>query len=101
MEDWGQPENALHASEEALTSHGSSPELLAFVVPLLARLGRWREAEALLGGLELAGNPALFHESGDGLLSAAWGTREGPPERRGLGGRERRFPWPPGVDCCI
>ena len=63
LEDWGDPERALTASEEALNNHGNSAELLAFVVPFLARMGRWQEADALLNRLEAAGNSARFHEA--------------------------------------
>jgi tetratricopeptide (TPR) repeat protein len=41
-----------------------SAELLSFAVPFLARMGRWEEAERLLGKLKDAGNAELFHEAG-------------------------------------
>jgi len=63
LEDWGHPERALAAAEQSLKIHGDSPELLAFLVPFSARMGRWQEADAFLLRLETAGNSALFHEA--------------------------------------
>jgi tetratricopeptide (TPR) repeat protein len=63
LEDWGDPERALATSEDALKNRGNSSDLLAFVVPFLARMGRWQEAGVLLNRLEAAGNSALFHEA--------------------------------------
>lgn len=63
LEDWGHPERALAACEESLKTHSDSPDLLAFVVPFMARMGRWEEADALLGRLNGAGNSALYHEA--------------------------------------
>ena len=63
LEDWGYPERALAAAEQSLTPQGNAPELLAFLVSFLARMGRWEETEALLVRLEGAGNSALFHEA--------------------------------------
>jgi predicted Zn-dependent protease len=63
LEDWGDPQRALAVSKEALKNQGLSPELLAFVVPFLARMGQWQEAETLLTRLEAAGNSGLFHEA--------------------------------------
>ena len=63
LEDRGHPERALAACQEARKNHGDSPELLGFVVPFLARMGHWNEAEALLGQLRDAGNSALYHEA--------------------------------------
>ena len=63
LEAWGQPQRALQVSEESLVKHGESPELLASVVPFLARMGHWDDAETLLGRLEKAGNAILFHEA--------------------------------------
>ncbi len=63
LEDWGHPERALTAAEESLTNHGGSPELLGFVVPFLARMGRWEEADRLLSRLKDAGNSGRYHEA--------------------------------------
>ena len=63
LESWGRPEQALEASREALQKHGSSAELLSFVVPFFARMGHWEESAGLLGCLEASGNPALFHQA--------------------------------------
>lgn len=63
LEDWGYPQRALDAGEEALKNHGESSELLGFVVPFLARMGHWEEALALLSRLREAGKAALFHEA--------------------------------------
>jgi cellulose synthase operon protein C len=63
LEDWGHPERALAACKESLKNHGDSPELLGFVVPFLARMGHWEEADALLRQLKGAGNSALYHEA--------------------------------------
>ena len=63
LEGWGHPDRALSACTEALAQHGSLPELLGFVVPFLARMGRWQDAEENLGVLEKAGNLPLFHEA--------------------------------------
>jgi predicted Zn-dependent protease len=63
LENCGHPERALTASEESLKNHGNAPDLLAFVTPFLARMGRWTDADALLSRLEAAGNSDLFHEA--------------------------------------
>jgi tetratricopeptide (TPR) repeat protein len=63
LETSGHPAEALSAGREALQKHGNAPELLAFLVPLHARMGQWEDAAALLGRLESAGNPALFHQA--------------------------------------
>ena len=63
LEDWGHPERALAAAEESLTNHGASPELLGFVVPFLARMGHWEEADGLLSRLKDAGNSGRYHEA--------------------------------------
>jgi predicted Zn-dependent protease len=63
LENLGRPEQALAASVEALAQHPDSPELLAFVVPFVARMGKWEEAEALLHRLEKAQNSVLFQEA--------------------------------------
>jgi predicted Zn-dependent protease len=63
LETWGYPDRALSACTEALARHGSLSELLGFVVPFLARMGRWQEAEENLGVLEKAGNLPLFREA--------------------------------------
>src|ERR1700675_3665546 len=46
--------------------HGSVPEFLGFVVPFLARMGRWQDAEKHLGLLEMTGNLPLFREAAVG-----------------------------------
>jgi cellulose synthase operon protein C len=63
LEDRGHPERALAACEESLKNHRESPELLGFVVPFLARMGHWEEADALLSQLKAGGNFALYHEA--------------------------------------
>jgi predicted Zn-dependent protease len=63
LENWGHPEQALAACAESLKNHGDSPDLLGFVVPFLARMGHWEEADALLNQLKGAGNSALYHEA--------------------------------------
>lgn len=63
LEDWGYPQRALDACEEALKNHGDSSELLGFVVPFLARMGHWEDADSLLSRLREAGNTSLFHEA--------------------------------------
>src|SRR5215472_10383995 len=63
LEDWGHPQRALAACKESLENHRDSLELLGFVVPFLARMGHWGEAEELLKHLEEAGNSVLFHEA--------------------------------------
>jgi tetratricopeptide (TPR) repeat protein len=63
LEGWGHPDRAVSACSEGLTQHGNLPELLRFVVPFLARMGRWQEAEGHLGVLEKAGNLPLFREA--------------------------------------
>ena len=63
LEDRGHPERALAACAESLKNHRDSPELLCFVVPFLARMGHWEEADTLLGILKTAGNSALYHEA--------------------------------------
>jgi tetratricopeptide (TPR) repeat protein len=60
---WGQPDRALSACSEALVHQGATPELLGFVVPFLARMGRWQEAKEQLGILERTGNIPLFREA--------------------------------------
>jgi cellulose synthase operon protein C len=63
LEEWGRPDRALAVCSEALAQHGSLPQLLGFVVPFLARMGRWQEAEEHLGVLERTGNQPLFREA--------------------------------------
>lgn len=63
LEEWGHPDRALSACTKALAQHGCLPELLGFVVPFLARMGRWQEAEEHLGLLERTGNLPLFGEA--------------------------------------
>lgn len=63
QEDWGYPERALAAADEALGMHGNSPDLLGFVVPFTARMGQWDRAEILLKKLEASGNTVQFHEA--------------------------------------
>jgi tetratricopeptide (TPR) repeat protein len=60
LEDYGYPDRALAACGEALEHHGRSPELLAFAVPFLARLGHWEDSEAGLCRLEATGHRALY-----------------------------------------
>jgi tetratricopeptide (TPR) repeat protein len=67
LEEWGHPDRALSACTEALAQHVSVPELLGFVVPFLARMGRWREAEEHLDLLERTGNLPLFREAAVGF----------------------------------
>jgi tetratricopeptide (TPR) repeat protein len=67
LEEWGHPDRALAACTEALAQHGSVPELLGFVVPFLARMGRWQEAGEHLGLLEMTGNLPLFREAAVGF----------------------------------
>ncbi|HTT19509.1 MAG TPA: tetratricopeptide repeat protein [Candidatus Sulfotelmatobacter sp.] len=63
LEVWGQPDRALSVCSEALAHQGAMPELLGFVVPFLARMGRWQEAKEQLGILERTGNMPLFREA--------------------------------------
>lgn len=63
LENWGQPERAVSAAEEALGIQSSAPELLAFLVSFSARMGRWTEAESILSRLQSAGNSSLFNEA--------------------------------------
>jgi tetratricopeptide (TPR) repeat protein len=63
LEAWGRPERALSTATEALAEHRRSAEMLVFVVPFLARMGRWQEAEDLLSQLERLGNLPLFQEA--------------------------------------
>ena len=63
LEEWGCPDRAVSACTEALAQQSTSPELLGFVVPFLARMGRWQEAEANLGLLERTGNLPVFREA--------------------------------------
>jgi len=60
LEDYGYPERALAACGEALQHHGSSPELLAFAVPFLARMGHWEDSETRLRRLDRAGHSPLY-----------------------------------------
>ena len=63
LEDLGHPEEALRVSQQALEHHHAAPELLAFVIPFLARMGQWEEAKSLLNTLETGGNSTLFHQA--------------------------------------
>ncbi len=67
LESWGHPDRALAACTEALAQPGALPELLGFVVPFLARMGRWQEAEENLARLEQTGNRPQFHEAAVGF----------------------------------
>ncbi len=63
LEVWGHPERALKSAKDALDRHGNAAELLAPLVALFARMGRWSEAEALLARLERTKNSTLFNEA--------------------------------------
>ena len=63
LEVWGQPDRALSVCSKALAHQAAMPELLGFVVPFLARMGRWQEAEEQLGVLERTGNMPLYREA--------------------------------------
>jgi len=62
LEEAGYPERALAAAEEALGTNSSSTDLLAFMVPFQARMGKWANAEGLLKQLESTGT-AGFHRA--------------------------------------
>ena len=62
LEDCGLPERALAACAEALEKTAHAPELLAFSVPFLSRMGHWEKAERYLQKLE-GSNPAYFHQA--------------------------------------
>ncbi|MEW6744850.1 MAG: C39 family peptidase [Planctomycetota bacterium] len=59
LEDYGHPERALSAYGEASRIRGEVPELLAFAVSFLARMGHWDEAQATLRRLEASGHRLL------------------------------------------
>lgn len=63
LERSGHPQQALAASDKALAQHPDSPELLSYVVPFVARMGKWDEAEALLPRLQSSGNTVLSREA--------------------------------------
>ncbi len=63
LEDYGYPERALAACDEALRKYASSPELLAFAVPLFARMGRWEDSGAALSRLEATGHRPLCRQA--------------------------------------
>jgi predicted Zn-dependent protease len=63
LEIWGQPDRALSACSDALAHQGAMPEVVGFVVPFLARMGRWQEAKEQLDMLEKTGNTLLFREA--------------------------------------
>ncbi len=67
LEDYGYPERALVACDEALQQRGSSPELLRFAVPFLARMGRWEDSEACLRRLEAGEHRPSFLEAAVGF----------------------------------
>jgi len=48
LENWGYPERALAACEEALAIHAAQPEVLGFAVALFARMGDWNRAAKAL-----------------------------------------------------
>jgi tetratricopeptide (TPR) repeat protein len=63
LEDWGYPERALVAYEQAAEQHGSSIDLLSFAVQFLARMARWEEARVRLEALSTTEGRASFHEA--------------------------------------
>lgn len=63
LEDWGHPQRALKACQQALATRGKSPELWSFAVSFLARMGSWEEAEKLLEKLKETGNAELFQRA--------------------------------------
>ncbi len=63
LEDAGHPERAMGVAQDALLAQGSSPDLLAGLVPFQARMGNWSEAEDLLKRLGQTGNTGLFHQA--------------------------------------
>jgi len=76
LESWGHPDRALSACTEALTEHGTLPELLGFVVPFLARMGRWEQAEEHLRMLERTGNMPQFREAAVGFYRLQGNLRQ-------------------------
>ncbi|HWC16493.1 MAG TPA: C39 family peptidase, partial [Terriglobales bacterium] len=62
LENWGYPERALNACEEALAMHSTQPELLGFVVGLLARMGDWDRAAKRLAEIPNKESP-IYLES--------------------------------------
>jgi tetratricopeptide (TPR) repeat protein len=65
LERFGHPERALAACHEALRN-GSSPELLAFIIPFFARMGLWEESETSLRQLETGGHSSLYSQAAVG-----------------------------------
>jgi predicted Zn-dependent protease len=63
LEHWGHPERALAAAQQSLDQHSDSSELLVFLVPFFARMGKWADAEERLAHLKQTGNTALFHQA--------------------------------------
>jgi tetratricopeptide (TPR) repeat protein len=63
LEHWGYPQRALTACSEALERFGDVPQFLAFVIPFLARMGHWDEAENKLRVLESSGGFSIFCEA--------------------------------------
>jgi predicted Zn-dependent protease len=63
LEDYGYPERALAASDNALRRHGDASELLAFTVPFLARMGHWEQSENGLQQLGTAGHSPRYHQA--------------------------------------
>lgn len=78
LEDYGHPEQAQAACDEALQTHADSAELLAFAVPFLARMAQWDRSESGLRRLEEIGKSSRFYEAAVvfhsmlGDLEAAW-----------------------------
>ena len=63
LEDYGYPERALAACDDALRQHGEEPELLTFAVPFFARMGHLERAESGLRQLGAEGHSPRYHQA--------------------------------------
>jgi tetratricopeptide (TPR) repeat protein len=63
LEDWGRPTVALEVCRSVLIRFDSSPSLLVFAVPFLARMGEWENAEIQLHKLGQSKATGSFHEA--------------------------------------
>jgi len=63
LEDYGYPERAIQACNQALSRHSGSPDLLSFAVPFFARMGAWEIAEERLSELRSGSKPGAFYQA--------------------------------------
>jgi predicted Zn-dependent protease len=61
LENFGYPERAIAACQEAVQQRSADNEMLLFAVAFLARMGHWDESKQHLAKLDRSSNPKAWH----------------------------------------